>query len=110
MKLVNKIMTVLLSFCLMFVIMLICLLSSISRLLEPQTYHEALKESDAYPVIQESIQDNLIDVMLFNNIEINVIEDFILADEVKQFVSSDVDTMLSKEIGPKDRRTRFISL
>lgn len=95
MKLVNKIMTVLLSLCLMFVIMFICLLSSVSRFLEPQTYHEALKKADAYTAIQESIQDNLIDVMLFNNIEMNVIEDFISADEVKQFVSSDVDAMLS---------------
>lgn len=95
MKIVNKIMTVLLSLCLMFVIMLICLLSSVPRFLAPQTYHEALKKADAYAAIQESIQDNLMDVMLFNNIEMSVIEDFISADEVKQFVSSDVDAMLS---------------
>lgn len=95
MKLVNKIITVLLSLCLMFVIMLICLLSSLPRFLEPQTYHDALKEARAYADIQESIQGSLEDVMLLNNIDRQVVEEFVSIDEVKQFVSQDVDAMLA---------------
>ena len=95
MKIVNKIMTVLLSLCLMFVIMLICLLSSLPRFLEPQTYHHALNEAHAFTAIQESIQGSLEDVMLLNNIDMRVVKDFISIDEVKQFVSEDADIMLS---------------
>lgn len=95
MKRVKQIITVLLSLCLMFVIMLICLLSSLPTFLTPQTYHKALEQVNAYTLIQESIQNSLDDLLLINNISRDTLSEFVTVEEVKQVVSQDVDTLLA---------------
>ena len=88
MKIVRQIVTMLLSFCLMFLIMIICLLSGIPSFLNPDTYHEILDEANAYKLIQEQIQNSLDDMLLVNNIELKTLENFITVDEVKEFVAA----------------------
>lgn len=95
MKIVRQIVTMLLSFCLMFLIMIICLLSGIPSFLNPDTYHEILDEANAYKLIQEQIQNSLDDMLLVNNIELKTLENFITVDEVKEFVSDDVNSLLT---------------
>ncbi|MDO4924997.1 MAG: hypothetical protein Q3980_04985 [Turicibacter sp.] len=95
MKRVKQIITVLLSLCLMFVIMLICLLSSLPTFLMPKTYHEALEQVNAYTLIQESIQNSLDDLLLINNISRDTLSEFVTVGEVKQVVSQDVDALLA---------------
>lgn len=95
MKRVKQIITVLLSLCLMFVIMLICLLSSLPTFLMPKTYHEALEQVNAYTLIQESIQNSLDDLLLINNISRDTLSEFVTVEEVKQVVSQDVDALLA---------------
>ena len=95
MKYVKQMMTVLFSLCLMFVIMLICLLSSLPILLEPKTYQSTLEAVSAYSAIQESIQNSLDDMLLINNIERQTLNEFITVDEVKQVVSQDMDALLA---------------
>lgn len=95
MKRVKQIITVLLSLCLMFVIMLICLLSSLPTFLMPQTYHEALEQVNAYTYLQESIQNSLDDLLLINNISRDTLSEFVTVGEVKQAVSQDVDALLA---------------
>ena len=95
MKRVKQIITVLLSLCLMFVIMLICLLSSLPTFLTPKTYHETLEQVNAYTLIQESIQNSLDDLLLINNISRETLSEFVTVEEVKQVVSQDVDALLA---------------
>lgn len=95
MKRVKQIITVLLSLCLMFVIMLICLLSSLPTFLMPKTYHEALEQVNAYTYLQESIQNSLDDLLLINNISRDTLSEFVTVGEVKQVVSQDVDALLA---------------
>ena len=95
MKRVKQIITVLLSLCLMFVIMLICLLSSLPTFLMPKTYHEALEQVNAYTYLQESIQNSLDDLLLINNISRDTLSEFVTVEEVKQVVSQDVDALLA---------------
>lgn len=95
MKRVKQIITVLLSLCLMFVIMLICLLSSLPTFLTPKTYHETLEQVNAYTYLQESIQNSLDDLLLINNISRDTLSEFVTVGEVKQVVSQDVDALLA---------------
>lgn len=95
MKRVKQIITVLLSLCLMFVIMLICLLSSLPTFLMPKTYHEALEQVNAYTYLQESIQNSLDDLLLINNISRDTLSEFVTVGEVKQAVSQDVNALLA---------------
>lgn len=103
MKIVKQIATMLLSLCLMLLIMVICLLSSIPSFLNSDTYHEILDEAKAYELIQESIQNSLDDMLLVNNIELKTLENFITVDEVKEFVSKDVNSLLSWLTGSGDK-------
>lgn len=95
MKIIRQMATVLLSLILMFLIMIICILSSIPTFLNPETYYEVLDEAKAYELIQESIQNSLADMLLVNNIELKTLDNFITIDEVKEFVSEDVNSLLS---------------
>ena len=103
MKIVRQMATMLLSLILMFLIMIICILSSIPAFLNPETYYEVLDETKAYELIQESIQNSLDDMLLVNNIELKTLEDFITIDEIKEFVSEDVNSLLSWVTGGSEK-------
>lgn len=108
MKIVNKIITTLLSLCLMLLIMAICLLSSLPAFFSPSTYLSALEEANAYKSIQENIQNSLDDIMLFNNIDRQAMREFMTVEEVKEVVVGDVYALLSwlngtgKNVAPLD--------
>ena len=108
MKIVNKIITTLLSLCLMLLMMAICLLSSVPAFFSPSTYLSALEEANAYKSIQESIQNSLDDIMLFNNMDRQAMREFMTVEEVKEVVVGDVYALLSwlngtgKNVAPLD--------
>ena len=64
MKILTKLLTTLFSLCLMFLVILICLVMSLSVFFKSDIYIEALTETNAYEEIQQSIQNNLDDMML----------------------------------------------
>lgn len=95
MKLITKLLTILFSLCLMFSVILICLIISLSIFLKTDIYLEALNETNAYEQIQQSIQNNLDDIMLFNNIETSTLTDLITTDEVKDIVNQDINSIIN---------------
>ena len=95
MKLIQKLISVLLSLGLMFVIMAFCLLSSLPQFLTPETYLSVMEEANVYQSIKENIQGSIDDVMLLNNIERQSMREFIKLEEVKEIVMGDVYAVLS---------------
>lgn len=95
MKWIQKLMTVLLSLNLMFIIMIICLLSSLPHFFTPSTYISVMEEANVYQSIQENIQNSVDDVMLLNNIERQIMREFVTLEEVKEVVIGDVYAVLS---------------
>ena len=101
MKLIQKLISVLLSLGLMFVIMAFCLLSSLPQFLTPETYLSVMEEANVYQSMKESIQGSIDDVMLLNNIERQSMREFIKLEEVKEIVMGDVYAVLSWLNGPQ---------
>ena len=95
MKILTKLLTTLFSLCLMFSVILICLVMSLSVFFKSDIYIEALTETNAYEEIQQSIQNNLDDMMLLNNIETSTLNDLITTDEVKAIVNQDVNSIIN---------------
>lgn len=95
MKLIQKLISVLLSLGLMFVIMAFCLLSSLPQFLTPETYLSVMEEANVYQSMKENIQGSIDDVMLLNNIERQSMREFIKLEEVKEIVMGDVYAVLS---------------
>ncbi|MDO5794764.1 MAG: hypothetical protein Q4Q00_11345 [Turicibacter sp.] len=95
MKWIQKLISVLLSLGLMFVIMAFCLLSSLPQFLTPETYLSVMEEANVYQSIKENIQGSIDDVMLLNNIERQSMREFIKLEEVKEIVVGDVYAVLS---------------
>ena len=95
MKWIQKLISVLLSLGLMFVIMAFCLLSSLPQFLTPEMYLSVMEEANVYQSIKENIQGSIDDVMLLNNIERQSMREFIKLEEVKEIVVGDVYAVLS---------------
>ena len=95
MKLLTKLLTILFSLCLMFSVILICLIISLSTFLKADIYLEALSQTNAYEQIQQSIQNNLDDMLLLNNIETSTLTNLITTDEVKEIVNQDVHDIIN---------------
>ena len=101
MKLIQKLISVLLSLGLMFVIMAFYVLSSLPQFLTPETYLSVMEEANVYQSMKESIQGSIDDVMLLNNIERQSMREFIKLEEVKEIVMGDVYAVLSWLNGPQ---------
>ena len=95
MKILTKLLTIVFSLCLMFSVILICLVMNLSTFLRSDIYLKALMQTSAYEQIQETIQNNLDDMMLLNNIDTNTLTDLITTDEVKTIVNQDVSSIIS---------------
>lgn len=90
MKVIKKIITILVSITLMFIIMGLCLLSSLPTFMNPSTYLNVMEQVGFYQMIQENIQNSLDDLMLINNIDRQTMNQFITIHEVKEIVNEDV--------------------
>lgn len=90
MKVIKKIITILVSITLMFIIMGLCLLSSLPTFMNPSTYLNVMEQVGIYQMIQENIQNSLDDLMLINNIDRQTMNQFITIHEVKEMVNEDV--------------------
>lgn len=90
MKVIKKIITILVSITLMFIIIGLCLLSSLPTLMNPSTYLNVMEQVGVYQMIQENIQNSLDDLMLINNIDRQTMNQFITIHEVKEIVNEDV--------------------
>lgn len=90
MKVIKKIITILISITLMFIIIGLCLLSSLPAFMNPSTYLNVMEQAGIYQMIQENIQNSLDDLMLINNIDRQTMNQFITIHEVKEIVNEDV--------------------
>ena len=90
MKVIKKIITILISITLMFIIIGLCLLSSLPAFMNPSTYLNVMEQAGIYQMIQENIQNSLDDLMLINNIDRQTMNQFITIHEVKEMVNEDV--------------------
>lgn len=90
MKVIKKFITILVSITLMFIIMGLCLLSSLPTFMNPSTYLNVMEQVGIYQMIQENIQNSLDDLMLINNIDRQTMNQFITIHEVKEMVNEDV--------------------
>ena len=94
MNIVKKMVSVILSFCLMGLVIGICLVSALPAFLSSSMYTRVMEKANIYQSVQETIQNGLDDIMLFNNIDRQTMHEFISVEEVKQTIVGDTKQLI----------------